>query len=74
VAYVEVYGWTKAYVDSLMVLEPTTMYYNEAVCSPSDPTLATSLTCTFPMGLFTGTGLNYVHVADGDALPFKIKA
>lgn len=72
VSLVEAFGWTKAYVDENNVLNKTTFVYHNTYCSPTDPALVTSRTCTYPMSVFTG--LAYTHIADGEVLPVTIRA
>lgn len=42
-------------------------------CDPTDPTVVTGRTCTFPMSLFATTS-GWSLIADGEVIPFSVAA
>jgi len=46
--------------------------YNTSYCDPTDASVVTGRTCTFPMSLFSDFA--FTHIPDHQVLPFTIRA
>jgi len=46
--------------------------YNTSYCDPTDASVVTGRTCTFPMSLFSDGGFALINI--GDVIPFAVAA